>query len=157
MIRKADVADSATLLHLIAALAAYEQLAPPTPEAQERFLSHGWPQNGEPPRFTAWLAEIEEAGVPKAVGYAITFDTYSSFLARPTLYIEDIFFLPDYRRQGLGTALFQRLLQDARERGCGRMEWVVLDWNTTAQDFYKKHGAKHLHDWHYYRLPLHSE
>src|SRR5262249_32286209 len=84
----------------------------------------------------------------------ITFETYSSFLALPTLYIEDIFVLPDFRRYGVGSALMQHLIQAAKESSCGRMEWVVLDWNTGAQQFYQRFGAQHLTDWQHYRRPI---
>jgi GNAT superfamily N-acetyltransferase len=86
------------------------------------------------------------------VGYAIVLETYSSFLARPTLYLEDIFVRPEARCRGAGSALFAHLAQEARARGCGRMEWVVLDWNELAQRFYQKRGARRLNDWQYYRL-----
>ena len=157
-VRKAERRDAETLLALICALADYEKLDPPTAEAQARLVGDGWPDH-EPARFQSWLVEeIDPTGVGAlAIGYAITFFTYSSFLARPTLYIEDIFVLPDRRRDGAGTALFQTLEEEARGHGCGRMEWVVLDWNTTAQQFYRRLGAAHLTDWQYYRLPLQSE
>lgn len=151
-VRRADREDAPTLLKLIEALADFEKLEPPTPEAQERFLAHGWPTDDSRPHFSAWLAEAETPEETQAVGYAITFTTYSSFLARPTLYLEDIFVLPSHRRQAVGTILLNRLVQEAWETGCGRMEWVVLDWNTNAQRFYQKHGAQHLHDWQVYRL-----
>ncbi len=153
-VRRAQPQDAPTLLRLIAALADYEKLEPPDTEAQERLRRDGWPENGDRPRFTAWLAEVDssDSAPAQAVGYAITFETYSTFLARPTLYIEDIFVLPAHRRQAVGSALMQRLLQAAQESGCGRIEWVVLDWNTDAQQFYQRFGARHLQDWQYYRL-----
>ena len=155
VVRRAERADAETLMALIAALADYEKLDPPTREAQTRLVHDGWPDEGAP-RYTSWLVEqsASEDGAPTAIGYAITFLTYSSFLARPTLYIEDIFILPDNRRSGAGTALFEAIVEEARRCGCGRVEWVVLDWNTSAQDFYRKLGAKHLTDWQYYRLAL---
>jgi GNAT superfamily N-acetyltransferase len=157
-VRRAERQDAKALLNLVCALADYEKLARPTEEAQERLLRDGWPPDG-PPRFEAWLAELDAPGGAAwlPVGYAVTFYTYSSFLARPTLYIEDIFVLPEQRRSGVGTALFQALAATAKASGCGRMEWVVLDWNTLAQDFYRKHGAQHLADWQCYRLPLRQE
>jgi len=154
-VRRAERDDASVLMTLIDALATYEKLDPPTAQAQARLIQDGWPEHGAA-RFASWLAEDiapEGAGVA-AVGYAITFFAYSSFLARPTLYIEDIFVLPERRRDGAGTALFQALTEEARRTGCGRVEWVVLDWNTTAQDFYLKLGAAHLTDWQYYRLSL---
>ncbi len=153
-VRRAAREDALALSHLIAALAEFERLEPPDADAQARLVRDGWPEEGARPRFTAWLAEIDDGpeGKPQAVGYAITFETYSSFLARPTLYIEDIFVLPSYRRRAVGTALMRRLIQEAWESGCGRMEWVVLEWNEGAQQFYRRLGAQHLTEWQYYRL-----
>lgn len=154
VVRKAERADIPTLHHLIAALADFEQLAPPDADAQERFARDGWPADGQPPRFTAWLASLldTDTGVATPAAYAITFDTYSSFLARPTLYLEDLFVLQEFRRLSVGSTLMQHLIQEAQTRGCGRMEWVVLDWNTNAQEFYKRLGAQYLKEWHCYRL-----
>ena len=157
VVRRAGREDAETLLGLIQALADYEQLPGPEPAARERLVAHGWPTDGEPRRFSAWIAELTGAHGPHAVGYAITFETYSTFLARPTLYIEDLFVLPDRRRAGVGNALFARLVEEARERGCGRIEWVVLDWNTSAQQFYQRLGARHLTEWQTYRLQMESE
>ncbi len=92
--------------------------------------------------------------VREAVAYAITFETYSSFLARPTLYLEDLFVLPAFRRQSVGSAMMSHLIAEARSSGCGRVEWVVLDWNTDAQQFYRRLGAAHLTEWQTYRLVL---
>jgi GNAT superfamily N-acetyltransferase len=86
------------------------------------------------------------------VAYAITCETYSSFLALPTLYLEDIFVLPHARRGGVGRRLFRYLAGEALRRGCGRMEWVVLDWNQLAIDFYEQLGARRLAEWYTYRL-----
>ena len=157
-VRKAERLDFDALITLIKALADYEKLDPPTEAAQKRLIRDGWPEHG-PARFTAWLAEAHDPATEAAtaVGYAITFFTYSSFLARPTLYIEDIFILPDRRRDGAGSAIFQALTAEAKSEGCGRMEWVVLDWNTMAQNFYRKLGAKHMADWHCYRLALEAD
>ncbi len=159
MIRKAERGDAGTLLSLIDALADYEKLDRPTAEAKERLVNDGWhAQNtSNNPRFSAWLAEIpdpEDPGATRAVAYAITFETYSSFLALPTLYLEDLFVLPDYRRAGIGSQMLKHLVEVAKQSGCGRVEWVVLDWNTSAQDFYKKHEANHLTEWHHYRIDL---
>ena len=154
MVRHAGREDAPTLLGLITALADFEQLDPPDAGARARLLQDGWPEEGGKPRFSAWLAEVEsetEAG-KQAVGYAITFETYSSFLALPTLYLEDLFILPDYRRQSVGSTLIRHLVREAWETGCGRMEWVVLDWNTGAQQFYQRLGASHLTEWQTYRL-----
>jgi diamine N-acetyltransferase len=70
----------------------------------------------------------------------------------PTLYLEDLFVKTEFRGQGAGAGLFQEMVAEADRRGCGRMEWVVLDWNRLAQDFYSKYGARHLNDWQTMRL-----
>jgi GNAT superfamily N-acetyltransferase len=144
-IRRADAADGEILLSLVDALADYEKLARPSSSARERLIRDGF---GPTPRFQAYLAELHG----RVVGYAITFETYSSFLALPTLYLEDVFVLPETRRAGVGSALFRHLAAEAIRRGCGRMEWVVLDWNAPAIDFYERLGARRLREWHSYRL-----
>jgi GNAT superfamily N-acetyltransferase len=130
---------------LIDALADYEKLARPSRAARARLLADAF---GPRQRFEAYLALID--GTP--VGYAIVFETYSSFLALPTLYLEDLFVLPAFRKQRIGLALFRACAELARRRGCGRMEWVVLDWNEIAIRFYERLGARHLREWHTYRL-----
>lgn len=130
---------------MIDELAKYEKLNPPNLEAKER-LKHDL--LSEFPRATAWLAEYE--GIP--VGYCITLFTYSSFLALPTLFIEDIFVLEDYRGKGIGKELYKFCMMLALNEGCGRMEWVVLDWNKIAIDFYKRHGAEQISQWIPFRI-----
>jgi GNAT superfamily N-acetyltransferase len=147
VIRRATAGDAPVLLELIDALADYEKLERPTPDARERLVRDGF---GESPRFVAYLAETAGG----AVGYAITFLTYSSFLARPTLFLEDIFVLPEARRAGAGSAFFRHLAVEALRQGCGRMEWMVLDWNRLAIDFYEKVGARRLSGWLPYRLTV---
>lgn len=144
-IRPATRKDGKALLSLINALADFEKLKRPTPVARKRLLRDAF---GKKKRFETMLAEI--TGV--AVGYAIFFETYSSFLALPTLYLEDIFVLPKYQRQRIGLRLFQACAAEAQRRGCGRMEWAVLDWNSNAIRFYDKLGARHLQEWLPYRL-----
>jgi GNAT superfamily N-acetyltransferase len=146
-IRRATRADAPGLVRLIVALAEFEKLPPPDAAAQERLVADGF---GERPRFESWLAFAE--GQAEPVGYAIFFETYSSFLARPTLFLEDIFVLPEHHGKGIGSALLQCCVEIARDRGCGRMEWMCLDWNTRAQDFYGRLGAKPLAEWLPYRL-----
>lgn len=146
-IRRAERPDAEALLTLITALAEFERLPPPDAEAQARFIEHGF---GGQPKFEAWLAEWE--GAPGPVGYAFLFETYSTFLARPTLYLEDLFVLPDYRGRGVGGALLRHGVRLAHERGCGRMEWTCLDWNTKAQVVYEKFGAERMAEWYLYRL-----
>lgn len=145
VIRRAGREDAGTLFSLITALAHYEKLEPPDAEARERMIRDGWGQN---PRFEAWLAESND----EPVGYAITFETYSTFLARPTLYLEDLFVLPDVRAQGIGYALFRYVAMESLNRGCGRMEWACLDWNEPGLRFYERIGARPLGDWRYFRM-----
>jgi len=145
-VRSATVADGDTWLALVDALADYEKLDRPTPEARGRLLNDAF--GPEPHRIQVYIAE---AGA-RAVAYAITCETYSSFLALPTLYLEDIFVLPDARRLGVGKTMFAHLAGEAVRRGCGRMEWVVLDWNQLAIDFYDKLGARRMTEWYTYRL-----
>jgi len=144
-VRKATPDDAPTILSLVDALAAYEKLDPPDAAAKQRLIRD---MGGKRPRFEAYLAEIDRRGA----GYAFIFETYSSFLALPTLYLEDLFVLPEFRKKKVGYALFTAMVREAHRRGCGRMEWAVLDWNQLAIDFYKRFGATHLKQWHVYRL-----
>lgn len=134
-------------LSLIDALAAYENLQPPDPAARQRLYHDAF---GDHRRFEAFLAMIDD----RAVGYAITFETYSSFLALPSCYLEDLFVLEAYRTRGVGSALFDHVLALARSRGCGRMEWTVLDWNMLARDFYARKEAVYMKEWLLYRITL---
>ncbi|MBS1537334.1 MAG: GNAT family N-acetyltransferase [Bacteroidetes bacterium] len=133
------------LLGLIVALAEFEELAPPDIEARTRLRKDCFSEN---PRFESFLGYKDG----KAVSYVIIFETYSSFLAKPTLYLEDLFVLPEYRKSGVGYRFFQFVARLAVERGCGRMEWQVLDWNENAIKFYDRLGATHLKGWYPYRL-----
>jgi GNAT superfamily N-acetyltransferase len=144
-VRKVRRGDEIIFLSLIDALADYEKLKRPSPQARRRLIRDGF---GKKKRFDAYLAFRGS----KAVGYAIVFETYSSFLALPTLYLEDIFISPDYRSQGIGWKLFRTCVKEAKRRGCGRMEWVVLDWNVNAIRFYKNIGARRLIEWQAFRL-----
>lgn len=143
-IRSYQKRDSKDLVSLVRALARYEKLEPPSPSASKRLLA----DIGK--RIRVLMAEVDG----KSVGYAIYFFTYSSFLARPTLYLEDIFVLPEHRRGGIGGRFFEELLREARREKCGRMEWVVLEWNTPAQRFYRELGAKPLGGWTTYRMAV---
>lgn len=144
-IRKAQVNDGSVILSLIHALADFEKLDPPDEAAQQRLLADAF---AEKPRFDVFLAEVEN----RPAGYAFIFETYSTFLARPTLYLEDLFVLPEYRQQRVGYALFRHCAAEAARRGCGRMEWTVLDWNINAINFYERQGARHHREWLHYRL-----
>jgi GNAT superfamily N-acetyltransferase len=144
-VRPATPADAAAIRRLVVALAEFERLDPPDDAAQQRLLADAFSPR---PRVEIFLAEVAGA----VVGYAFIFETYSTFLALPTLYLEDLFVLPAFRGQRVGYALFQYLVTEALRRGCGRMEWVVLDWNQHAITFYERLGAQHLADWQVYRL-----
>lgn len=144
-VRPASADDAELFLRLVDALADYERLDRPTLEARARLLRDGF---GDRPIFHPFLVELN--GEP--VGYAFTYFTYSSFLALPTLYLEDLFVLPEARGRGAGRALFRFLAAEAVRLGCGRMEWVVLDWNQLAIDFYERLGARRLNEWYTYRL-----
>ncbi|GIU78439.1 MAG: N-acetyltransferase [Bryobacteraceae bacterium] len=144
-VRRARPEEAPVLLQLILGLAEYEKLEPPDEAAQQRLVRDIF---GEKPRLEAWLVFVDG----EAAGYALVFETYSSFLALPTLYLEDIFVKPEHRGRGAGKALFLRLVEEAERRGCGRMEWVVLDWNRPALDFYERFGARRLNEWITMRL-----
>jgi GNAT superfamily N-acetyltransferase len=88
----------------------------------------------------------------KEVGFALYFTNFSTFLGRAGLYLEDIYVKPEYRQQGIGTAMFKKLAQITVERGYGRFEWACLDWNTPIIDFYKRLGAESMSEWTTYRL-----
>lgn len=146
-IRKATPSDAKTLVDLILELAAYERLldaAEPSVDLLEEHLSAE--------ALTGCEALIAETDRDTAVGFALFFHNYSTFLTNAGLYVEDLFVRPTYRGEGIGFALFQRLAQIARERGCRRMDWAVLDWNTDAIDFYEDLGAEPLDEWTTMRL-----
>lgn len=145
VVRKATLSDAPALLGLLHGLAIYEKLPPPDAAARERLTNDLF---GPRPRIEAYLGFYGST----AVAYAIVFETYSSFLALPTLYLEDIFVLPEYRSKRVGSTMFRTLVREALSRECGRMEWTVLDWNQLAIDFYKRIQATHMKEWHLYRL-----
>jgi len=146
-IRKARRSDSKAILKLITELAEFEKLNPPDRSANKRLIKEAFSKN---PSFRILLAETKK----EVIGYAFYFFTYSSFLARKTLYLEDIFISDKYRNKGFGKLIFKRLIRLAEKSDCGRMEWVVLDWNINAIKFYDKLGAEELKEWKTYRLPL---
>jgi GNAT superfamily N-acetyltransferase len=131
-------------LGLINKLAEYEKLQPPNPEAQQRLKRDCL---SDKPKYKAYIGKHGD----KPVAYIIYFFTYSSFLALPTLYLEDIFVLQECRHQGIGEEMFSYIKQIAKTEGCGRIEFTVLKWNTSAQQFYKKNGAECL-EWYVYRV-----
>lgn len=159
LIRKPHKGEFLSIINLIKELAKFERLEPPDKDAKRRLYEDSFGRNR---KFEILVAEITHparlaAGTPPRrglVGYAFYFFTYSSFLAKPTLYLEDIFISQRWRNKGIGKKLFDELLRIARTRGCGRMEWAVLDWNKNAIRFYEKLGAKPLKEWRYYRYEI---
>ena len=146
VVRPAEPADGPAFLALVRALAEFEQLPPPDDAAQARLLEHAFRDK----LYELWVATI--AG--EVVAYAATFTTYSTFLARPSLYLEDLFVTPSARRRGVASAILARLEAAARERGCGRFEWMVLDWNVDAQALYRGIGASVHSEWRLVRKVL---
>jgi GNAT superfamily N-acetyltransferase len=144
-VRKAAKSDSAGFLKLLVELANYEHLEPPTPAARKRILHDIFSKK----ILKLIVTTDHDYGI---IGYALYFFTYSSFLARPTLYLEDLFVAEEQRKRGIGKALFTACVKEAQRIGCGRMEWAVLTWNENAIRFYEKLGAKRLDQWYYYRL-----
>ena len=144
-IRTATEADVPTIARLIRALAEYENLSHEVVGTAAELRTHLF---AEPRRAEVLLACEGET----AVGLALFFHNFSTFLAKPGLYIEDIFVLPEHRGNGYGRALMIELARVAAERGCGRMEWAVLDWNQPAIDFYKSLGAVPMSEWTIYRM-----
>lgn len=145
ILRFATPDDVPAIFNLIKALAEYEQLSHQVTGSVEELKQHLF---GEHPYAEVVLAELEET----AVGFALFFHNYSTFLTRPGLYLEDLFVVPEYRRQGIGKALIVYVAQLAVLRGCGRLEWSVLDWNQPAIDFYKYIGASILEEWRICRV-----
>lgn len=145
IVRFAEPTDYSVLFKLIQGLAEYEKLSDAvTGDAlalkEHLFGSHRY--------IEAILAE--SAG--QAIGFALFFHNYSTFLTKPGIYLEDLFVLPEYRRQGIGKALITKVAQIAVERDCGRLEWSVLDWNEPAKAFYRSMGASILDDWRICRV-----
>jgi len=145
LIRPARVEDVPVILELIRDLAAYER-APDEVSATEGQLVDVL--FGEKPAAEVLLAF--DAASP--VGFAVYFYNFSTWLGRPGLYLEDLFVRPEKRGKGYGRALLVELAKIARDRGCGRMEWAVLDWNEPAIKFYRALGAKPMHEWTVFRL-----
>jgi GNAT superfamily N-acetyltransferase len=145
IVRSAKPADAPALLAFIRELAEYERLAHMV-EITEELLVKGL--FGDRPSAEALVAEFD--GEP--AGWALFFTNFSTFRGMPGLYIEDVYVRPQLRGRGAGKALLKRVAEIAVERGCGRVEWSVLDWNSPSIEFYKKLGAVPLEEWTMYRL-----
>jgi GNAT superfamily N-acetyltransferase len=143
-IKKVNAETFDEFLGLVDKLAEYEKLALPNEEAKCRLRRDCL---SDKPKYQAFIGKIGD----KSVSYIIFFFTYSSFLALPTLFLEDIFVLEQYRRNGVGKKMFDFLKEVAKREGCGRIEFTVLKWNKSAQEFYEKNRAQRL-EWFLYRL-----
>jgi ribosomal protein S18 acetylase RimI-like enzyme len=143
-IEQATERDVPLLLTLIKSLAEYERLA------------HAVVATEDTLRDSLFVKRAAEAVIgyvgDEPAGFALFFQTFSTFVGVPGMYLEDIFVEPKWRRRGLGEALLARLARIAVERGYGRIEWSVLDWNELAIAFYQKLGAQSMDDWTMFRL-----
>ena len=144
-LRTATADDVPLIVYFIRALAEYEKLADQCVATEERVRESLF---GARPFAEVILAEADG----KPAGFALFFHNYSTFLARPGIYLEDLFVEPGLRGRGIGKALLARLAAIAMERGCGRLEWWVLKWNTPSIDFYKSLGAVAMDEWEVYRV-----
>ena len=145
VIRKAHPGDVPHMLRFIRELAEYEKEPQAVVATEADLLRDGF---GDPPRYFCLVAEWE--GRP--AGFAFYFHTYSTWLGRWGLYLEDLYVTPSLRGRGIGKALMVELARIAVKKGCGRVNWQVLDWNTPAIEFYKGIGAKMLTEWETFRL-----
>lgn len=145
ILRPAAPADVSVLFELIRALAEYEKLSHAVTGSAAELEQHLF---GDRPYAEAIVAECDG----KAVGFALFLHNYSTFLTKPGIYLEDLFVLPEYRRRGIGKAMLSYLAELAVDRGCGRLEWSVLDWNSPAIAFYQSLGASILPDWRICRV-----
>jgi GNAT superfamily N-acetyltransferase len=146
-IRPATVADVPRILQFIRNLAAYEKLLPEVEATEERLRATLFPPASRP-AAECLLAFCHD----QPAGFAVFFHNYSTFLARPGLYLEDLFVEPAWRGHGIGKALLLHCAKLANTRGCGRMEWTVLNGNESAKGFYRKLGAVEMDDWRLCRL-----
>lgn len=146
-IRLATVDDVETIFSLIKGLAEYEKLSSQVIGDVASLKDHLF---GDKIYAEVIIAFWQN----NAVGYALFFSNYSTFLTKPGIYLEDVFVLPEYRRQGIGKALLNYVINLGKSRDCGRIEWSVLDWNKSAIDFYQKIGADILPDWRICRVNL---
>lgn len=144
-IRSATVDDCSLILYFIRQLAIYEKLEDEAIATDEDIRTSLF---GDNPQAEVIIAE--RAGEP--IGFALFFHNYSTFLGRRGLYLEDLFVVPEARGSGAGKALLKHLAKTALERGCGRFEWWVLDWNKPSIDFYKSLGAEPMDDWTVFRM-----
>jgi len=146
-IRNIRRTDSRELIRLIKELARFEKLKPPSAPAQKRLLQEVFSRKSG---IKVIVAEENK----KLIGYAFYFFTFSTFLAKPTLYLEDIYVSEKNRSGGTGKKMFRELIKVAKNNKCGRLELMVLDWNVNAQKFYEKFGVSNLKGWKFYRYEI---
>lgn len=144
-IRPATAADVTLILDFIRALAAYERAPGAVVATEEGLLRDGF---GPHPYYQCLIAEYDR----KPAGFALYFYNYSTWMGQPGIYLEDLFVQPELRGHGIGKALLQRVAAAALEKGCQRLQWEVLDWNTPAIDFYAAMGAEFLDEWRNVRV-----
>ncbi len=145
IIRPAVIDDVPLILQFIKALAEYEKLAHEVVATEELLKETLF---GKQKMAEVVIGYYKGA----AVGFALFFHNFSTFVGRPGIYLEDLFVKPEYRGKGFGKALLKHVAKIAKERNCGRFEWSVLDWNEPSIKFYKSLGAKPLNDWRMFRL-----
>ncbi len=145
LIRPAERKDTPLILEFIQKLAVYERLSHECVATEELLEQHLFGDDQ-----VAGVVIGYEGEVP--VGFALYFHSFSTFLARPGIYLEDLFVLEEKRGKGYGKALLKYLASMAVEKGCGRLEWAVLDWNKPSIDFYDSLGARPMNEWITYRL-----
>lgn len=144
-LRFAEASDADLILRLICELAEYEKLSHDIVADVDTIRESLF---GGTAVAEAIIAEHDAV----AVGFAVVFQNFSTFVGRRGMYLEDLYVTPDFRGRGIGEALLSFVAKLARERECGRLEWAVLDWNEPAIGFYKKLGARAMDDWTVYRL-----
>ncbi|MBM4157955.1 MAG: GNAT family N-acetyltransferase [Ignavibacteria bacterium] len=147
IIRKIQKKDSPQLQALIVELAEFEKLTPPNRSLSRKLVNDIFSKNS---KIKVLVAENKGT----LIGYAFYFFTYSTFLAAPTLYLEDIYVKSSYRKAGVGKKLFGELIKIAKKEKCGRIEFIVLDWNKNAMKFYEKFGVKNMKDWKFFRMEI---
>jgi GNAT superfamily N-acetyltransferase len=144
-IRPARLDDAPTIANLIRELAVYEKLEHQAKATSDDLARHLF---GDRPAAEVLIAEV--GGKP--VGFALFFSTFSTFRGQPGLYLEDLFVRPEHRGRGIGKALLASVARVAVDRGCGRLEWSVLDWNTPSIEFYRSQGAVPMDEWTVFRV-----
>ncbi|NDC29597.1 MAG: GNAT family N-acetyltransferase [Bacteroidetes bacterium] len=146
-IKEAELSDVLLIQQLITELAEYEKLLPQMVATPELLQMHLF---GSSPIAHVFLAYENET----PIGFALYFYNFSTFVGKPSIYLEDLYVREPFRGRGYGKALLEKLIQKAKEKDCGRLEWSVLNWNKPAIDFYKKMGAQPMEEWTTFRVSL---